>query len=217
MLLVVTSTFVVRYEQRFTMPYDFVALLLFNLGLLSILARNGWLFFALLAIGTLNRETMIFLVPIWIWLECREKRVMSAAIFGIGGFSISIFLMYIIGRVLHSPPQPYVFPWRTNLASIINPLHWPQLFSAFGFLGAPLWYFRKYILDGRLRSLWMSISPFLIAAMIVGIWRETRILGELSAVVGVTFAVQLEKILAHETNRNIGTSSARYALDPSAE
>jgi hypothetical protein len=195
MLLVVAFTYVVRYEQRFTMPYDFLSLLLYNVGLLAILDRRGWLMLAVLALATPNRETVVFLIFVWFWLEWRAGRRISAIAYSVAGFAICMAWRVAIGRLIHSPHQPYFLPWDNNIKGILLPLHWPQLFSAFGYLAIPMWMLRGYITDRRLRDVWISTVPFIVGAMVVGVWRETRIFGELSALVAITFAIQVEQLL----------------------
>ena len=197
MLVVVAFTYVVRYEQRFTMPYDFFSMLLFNIGLLGIVNRRGWLLLATLAIALPNRETAIFLIPIWMGLEWREGRRVGALAYGIAGLVISLAWRIEIARLIHQSRVLYSYPWHNNLISVINPVHWPQLFSVFGFLAIPMWMLRGRAKDLRLRALWISTVPFIAAALLVGVWRETRIFGELSAIVGVTFGLQLEDVLGY--------------------
>jgi hypothetical protein len=48
-------------------------------------------------------------------------------------------------------------------------------------------------------NLWLSTLPFIAAALIVGVWRETRIFGELSAIAAVTFALQLEQVVPYNS------------------
>lgn len=195
MLLIVAFTYVVRYEQRFTMPYDFPAILFYSLGLLAILRRNGWLLLVILAVAIPNRETAIFLIPSWFWLEWREGHKTAAVVYGAVGVAIAEFWRLWIDHLFHLAHQHYEFPWRNNLMSVVLPTHWPQLLSVFGFLAIPMWMLRGYITDSRLRAMWLSTIPFLLAALVVGVWRETRIFGELSALAGLTFAIQLEQIL----------------------
>ncbi len=195
MLLVVAFTYVVRYEQRFSYPYDFPSMLLFNLGLLAILARRGWLLTLLLAVAIPNRETAVFLVPVWFWLQWRERRYISAVAYSALGVVIAAAWYVEIKSILHSPDVPYLFPFVYNLYVTLLPAHWPQLLSVFGFLAIPMWLLRSYLTDPRLKAAWLSAVPFILAALIVGVWRETRIFGELSSLVAVTFAIQLEQLI----------------------
>jgi hypothetical protein len=195
MLLIVTVTFIVRYEQSYTMPYDFLSMLLFNLGLLAILRRQGWLLLILLAIAIPNRETAVFLVPVWFWMQWREGRKVSAVAYSVAGVAIFLALRSAIARFLHADKQPYDLPWKNNVMSVLLPPHWPQLLSVFGYLAAPMWMLRGEVRDEKLKALWVALLPMILAALVVGIWRETRIFGELSAVVAVTFAIQLEQIV----------------------
>lgn len=195
MLLVVAFTFVVRYEQRFTFPYDFPSMLFFNLGLWAILARRGWLLVLLLVIAIPNRETALFLVPVWFWLEWREQRRVSAIVYSLVGAAVYVAWHVEIKQILNSPDIPYEFTWYGNLHAIMLPAHWPQLLSVFGFLAIPMWVLRSYVTDSRLKATWLAMTPFVLAALIVGVWRETRIFGELSPLVALTFAIQLERAI----------------------
>ena len=195
MLLVVAFTYVVRYEQRFTMPYDFLSLLLYNVGLLAVIARRPWWMLAILAIATPNRETVVFLVFVWFWLEWRAGRRASAVLFSGIGAAICLAWRIAIGTLIHSPHQPYFLPWDNNIKGILLPLHWPQLFSAFGYLAIPIWMLRGTIQDERLKEVWKATVPFIVGALVVGVWRETRIFGELSPLVAITFAIQVEQLL----------------------
>jgi hypothetical protein len=196
MLLVVAFTYVVHYEQRFTMPYDQLSLLLYSVGLLVILRRRGWLLLLVLAVATPNRETVVFLFPVWFWLEWREGRRISAVAFSVAGLAVWWAWRLEITHFLHLGHQHYDLPWRNNLVSIFVPVHWPQVVDIFAFLAVPMWMLRHYVKDPRLKDLWLATAPFIIAALLVGVWRENRIFGELSAIIGLTFALQLEQVLA---------------------
>jgi hypothetical protein len=155
-----------------------------------------------------NRETAIFLVPIWFVLQWRENRRASAVGVTLAAALIYIFWRRFIAHLLHSPGWVYELPWRTNLMSVLLPVHWPQLMSVFGFLAVPMWAMRSSVTDARLRAIWVSIAPFLLAALVVGIWRETRIFGELSAMVGVTFGLQIESAVSSRDWRATGNQVA---------
>ncbi len=194
-MLVVALTYVVHFEQRFTMPYDQLSLLFYSVGLLAVTARRGWLLLLVMAAATPNRETALFLLPTWCVLLWREGRRGAAIAYSGAGLAIWAAWRWEIGRLLHEARQQWDLPWRNNLMSVVVPLHWPQLLEVFGFLAIPMWLLRAAVTDRRLRGLWWGTIPFLLAALVVGVWRETRIFGELSALVGVTFAVELEEVL----------------------
>ena len=194
-MLVVAMTYVVHYEQRYTMPYDQVSLLLYSVGLLAVVRREGGLLLLVMAVATPNRETAVFLLPAWFLLRWRGGRRAAAIGYSVMGLAIWGAWRVGIGRLLHEGRQQWDLPWRNNLMSLAVPLHWPQLLEVFGFLAIPMWLLRGTVTDRRLRGLWLGTIPFLLAALVVGVWRETRIFGELSALAGVTFAVQLEAVL----------------------
>jgi hypothetical protein len=194
-LLIVAITYVVRYEQRFTMPYDIPSLLLFTLGLLAIVRRQAVLLLILIAIATPNRETALFLLPIWFWIEWKEDRRHSALIYSAAGAAIWFSWRVAISHILHRV-QPYSsgLEFKNNFSSLLMPSHWPQLLSVFGFLAIPIWMLRHQIADQRLRVIWQATVPFLLSILVLGIWRETRVFGELSALAGITFAMEVERV-----------------------
>lgn len=194
LLWIVAITFVVRYDQRVVLPYDFVALLLFNLGLLACLDRSVWLFLLVLLVGTYNRETTVFLVPVWIacnWQIQRNRRLAVAA----AGVLIWIAVKLHLKALVHGASAGLQFNWNWNLAAILLPHHWAQLLSIGGFLVLPMWLRRDLVSDRRLRLVWLGCIPFLLADLIFGVWNETRIFGELSALIACTAALQFEQLL----------------------
>jgi hypothetical protein len=193
-LLVLSFTYVVRYEQRFTMPYDLLSVFLFTLGLLMIIQRRGWALLLIMLVAAPNRETALFLVPVWFWMEWRERRLASALAYGLIAGAIWVAWRMEINHLLGSA-MLYDFQWQQNFRTAVNPIHWPQLFSVFGFLAAPMWLLRGYVTDPKLRATWIALIPHLVAALVVGVWRETRIFGEFCPLVGITFAIQIEQVL----------------------
>jgi hypothetical protein len=191
-MMIVALTYVVHFEQRYTMPYDQPSLLLYSVGLLAVVRRQGWLLLLVLAVATPNRETVVFLLPAWMYLLWREGRRLAAVGYSVAGAAIWLGWRMGIAHLLHEGRQAWDLPWKNNLMSLAVPLHWPQLLEVFGFLAIPMWLLRPYVTDRRLRALWVGTIPFLAAALVVGVWRETRIFGELSALAGVTFAVEIE-------------------------
>jgi hypothetical protein len=195
-LFIVAITYVVRYEQRFTMPYDIPSLLFFTLGLLAITRRQGLLLLVLIALAAPNRETVIFLVPIWFWMEWREARHSSAIIYSAVGTAIWYSWRVAISHILHRV-QPYSSGpiFSSNFNSIVMPAHWPQLLSVFGFLAIPMWMLRHQITDRRLPVIWQATIPFFLSILVLGTWRETRVFGELSVLAGITFAMEVERAI----------------------
>jgi hypothetical protein len=201
-LLIIAITYVVRYEQRFTMPYDIPSLLFFTLGLLAIMRRQGVLLLLLIAIAAPNRETVVFLLPIWFWTEWKEGRRLSALIYSAAGagiwFSWRVAIAHILDRV-----QPYSsgLQFKTNINTLLMPAHWPQILSVFGFLAIPMWMLRDQITDQRLRAIWQAAMPFVLSILVLGLWKETRIFGELSTLAGITFAMEVERVIEGSGDR----------------
>ncbi|HEX6509850.1 MAG TPA: hypothetical protein VF221_19670, partial [Chloroflexota bacterium] len=202
----ISFTYVVRYEQRFTMPYDQLSVFLFTLGLLMIVQRRGWALLLVMLVASPNRETAIFLAPVWFWMEWRERRRASALAGGLMAVAIWAAWRVWINHLLGSG-MAYDYQWQQNFRTAVNPIHWPQLFSVFGFVAAPMWMLRRYVTDPKLRAVWFALVPHLVAALIVGVWRETRNFGEFCPLVGITLAIQIEVLCS----RNVVTAATDAA------
>lgn len=204
MLWVVAFTYVVRYEQRIFLPYDFLSILFFNLGLLAVLQWRMWSFFLIMLIGSYNRETLLFLIPIWGVLYWRtEQRVKALAIMA-AGLAIWGAVRFHVHLLTHKAPASagLYINWGWNLASLYLPHHWAQVLSVGGYLVIPMWLRRDLIKDRKLALLWLGCVPFLLADLVFGVWDETRIFGELSLLIAVTAACQFEQMLSERTAEN---------------
>ncbi|MBY0430835.1 MAG: hypothetical protein K2Q10_06540, partial [Rhodospirillales bacterium] len=61
--LALPSLFLLNPEDNFRYPYDLPSIIVFALGLMLLRAGRLWAFLILLVLGTLNRETTLFLIP----------------------------------------------------------------------------------------------------------------------------------------------------------
>jgi hypothetical protein len=207
LLWVVAITFAVRYDQRVVLPYDFVALLLFNIGLLACLDSRIWLFLLILLVGTYNRETTVALIPIW--LACNWT-VSAAKKYGVAVAAVVVWtaVKLHLKALVEGAPAGLQFNWNWNLAAVLLPHHWAQLLSVGGFLVLPMWLRRDLIADPRLRLVWLGCVPFLLADLVFGVWNETRIFGELSLLIACTAALQFEQLIRTTDLRLPGPSSS---------
>ena len=60
---------------------------------------------------------------------------------------------------------------------MINPMHWPQTLSAFGFLLIPLWWGRKRLSKVQ-RYFLLGTIPCLLVTLAFAVWSETRVFDE---------------------------------------
>ncbi len=194
LLWVVAITFVVRYEQRLYMPYDFVSIVLFSVALLACVDGRWWLFLPVMIGATYNRETTLFLVPVWLactWTRRRRAVPAATAVAAVVGW---VLVRYQIHGWLGETSSGLMVDLRRNL-TLLLPHHLAQVFSAGGYLAIPMLLRRDLIGDVRLRLVWLGLALFVVSDLAFGLWNETRIFAELSLVIAVTAAIQFESFL----------------------
>jgi hypothetical protein len=194
----VACTYAIRYESRFYMPYDLPALFFFSLGLLACIERRTLLLLAVLLVGTYNRETTLFLLPIWLCCNWRDDKSDNAKLklwaTPVLGAVIWLLVKLHIRHLTHhaSSGLGITINWRIMLL----PHHWPQNASIAGFVIWPvLLFFRRLVRDPRLKLVWLGYIPIVLVALICGWWNETRIFGELIPLVAITAAIEFEQYI----------------------
>jgi hypothetical protein len=86
------------------------------------------------------------------------------------------FRLYVRHRFAANPSELGIH-WHSTLEVILNPLHWPQIASAFGFLLVPLC-LANAVLSRAQRAFMAGALPCLLVTLGFGVWPETRIFGE---------------------------------------
>jgi hypothetical protein len=90
---------------RISYPYDLPALFFSAAGLAAILARRFDLLAAAVVVGTLNKETMVFLLPAYVlaeWPAEDRRRLLQRALL----LAVAFAIAYEVPRVLLQPAQP---------------------------------------------------------------------------------------------------------------
>jgi NADH:ubiquinone oxidoreductase subunit K len=194
LLWITVCTYIVRQEQSIYYPYDFLSALLFTVGILGCVDRRPVLFVLAVLVGSYNRETVVFLLPIWLACNLVKTRWITTL-----STTVLALLAWVAARAqietwVHPVATGWIIPWRVNL-SMLLPHHWPQLFSVGGFLPILIWLRRDLIEDRTLRRVWLGAVPLLLANLAAGWWTETRIFGEVNVLIAVTAALQFEQHL----------------------
>ena len=193
-LWVIACTFVLRYESRFYLPYDLISILFFTIGVIACVKFRSLLLLLVIAAGTYNRETTVFLLPIW--LACNFTRNRTK-LFSTAALALIVFALVKLQilRWLGHPASGLFLVMSVNARLMLFPHHWPQLTSVGGFLLLPLWLGRRLLRDPLLKRVWLGYLPWVIVALAFGWWNETRIFGELTALIAVTAAIEFETYL----------------------
>jgi hypothetical protein len=185
----------------FLLPYDVVSLAVFVVSVWLVIAKRYTALTLVVAIGTLNRETVIF-VPLFLvlytWFKHKDAEHPSEA----EGRSWGTVLPYVAAQGLiwlalrmwieyhfRNNPLEAAMPTRWfgirlvgNLHSLVKPPQWALLLSVFGFT-LPLFVakFNKIGDRALAYSTAMVMGIWAVAMLLVGVVIEIRIFSELTA------------------------------------
>jgi hypothetical protein len=194
LLWVIACTYVVRYESRFYLPYDLISVVFFSIGLIACVEFRPFLLLFVLIAGTYNRETTIFLLPIWFACNFNRSR---PKLFSAAGLALVAYILVKL-QIRHwtgSTSSGLGLTLSVNARLMLFPHHWPQLASVAGYLALPLWFGRRLIHNTLLKRAWLGLIPLILVALLFGWWNETRIFGELTCLIAVTAAIEFEEYL----------------------
>lgn len=168
------------------LPYDLPEVAFFSIGLWSILSRRWWVFAIVFVLGTVNRETTCFLVPVLLVLEGtrmhqqgKRNEWWKLAVSAVVLTAVWAYLYHFSMHYFSAHPD-YVedFHWRGNLRAILIPWQWPQLPSTFGYLWVPFVLgFRWMKHRGLELCVWLFVLWFAIM-FVVGVIIEIRVFSE---------------------------------------
>lgn len=204
MLAACAATYVMHTVQNFRFIYDLPSLAFFAAAMYLIYFRKHWAYFAaLFVIATVNRETTLLLLPLYMidasvvdgelcWKRMFEGRtlllIVPMAAFW-GGWQL-----FVHRHFAHNASEFYPrLNW--NVKSLLAPIAWPQMLSASAYLLLFVVVMRRRIADAQLRA-WFWILPVWFLFMFVyGILIETRVFGELIPFLVCASTLILEEML----------------------
>ena len=205
LLVVAAATYMFHTVQNFRFIYDLPSLAFFSVAMYLIYFRRHWAWFAaMFLIATVNRETTLLLLPLYLINEAvapsgtlrldrvlRLKPLALCAALAVCWSAWQILIhRHFAGNVSELYPR---LNW--NIKSLLAPIAWPQLLSAGGYLLLLVVLLRRRIPDPRLRA-WLWLFPLWLAFMFVyGILIETRIYGELIPIIVCASALICEEVL----------------------
>ncbi len=209
-LAVFAATYMLHTVQNFRFIYDLPSLALFTGALYLLYFRRPWVWFAaLFVVATINRETTLLLLPLYLidhalqggrldWRRLFTQRNLAAvaplAVFWIGW---EIFIRHhFAGNRSEFYPR---LNW--NIKSLLLPHAWPQMLSACGYLLPFVILMRRRLPDARLRA-WLWLVPvWLVFMFSYGILIETRVFGELIPLVVCSSTLIFEELLVARMRR----------------
>ena len=211
--------YILHTVQNFRYVYDMPSLAFFAGGFYLIYFRKPALWFiTLFAIATLNRETVLLLLPFYAFSAAVEQgRFEWRALFAPRVMQVvlplalywAVWHHVVFGIFAHNASEYYPrVPF--NLRCFARLRYYPQLLSCFGFLGPFLFAGRRFVADQQLR-IWLWALPLWYGFMFTwAILVETRVFGELIPFLAVYTAVMGEEWLAR---RMLTSSSLANSLE----
>jgi hypothetical protein len=176
---------------RISYPYDLPTLFFSAAGLAAILSRRFLLLAAVIAIGTLNKETTVFLLPAYVLAEWRTE---SGRVLFTRALLLAVIFAaaYEVPRLLLQSSQPMLVTVHTASGDVAQSRVWANLAHVFeGEPGhfvqsvwwvlmlhaAPLLYWKR--LPRALQAAYFAAPVFLVPLFFFGNVYELRLYNEL--------------------------------------
>lgn len=204
-LAMITVAYLLPAEHFFRFVYDLPAMGLFAAGLYLAQRRaNPLLFAALFVVATINRETSLFLLPLFVGSRCiqdgrfRRERLRNAGTLLTAAILAAFWVGWRIWVSHHfaanrTEAATHV---KLNLFALLWPYGWTQMASVACFLLPLIVPFAVRTRDAELR-LWGAVMLVWAAFLAVfGIVIETRIFGELIPMLACMAALAAEQNIA---------------------
>ncbi len=213
-MVLVLWTYVVHIDANFSYPYDMPSLAFFAGGLLAIYTRRFVPLVLIVLLGTINRETTLFLVGIYILdaATCeplntrsglvsaernpRQNRFLFAQVPWLrAGLLLALWLavkLTLAHYFLHNSRVEEYSRIRENFHRL-TPRLWPALFDICGYVLPVVILFRNRLTPLRFSN-YLFILPFWLGVMFyAGVILETRIWGELCTYTAVAATLLIEE------------------------
>jgi hypothetical protein len=203
-LITFAATYVFHTVQNFRFTYDLPSLAFFTTALYLIYFRRHWAWFAaLFLIATINRETTLLLLPLYlIDYAFQNGRIRVQRFFDPKALALVVPLalywavwVFFIHHHFAANRSEFYPRLSWNIKSLLLPHAWPQLLSTCGYLLPFVLLMRNRLPNQRLRA-WLWLVPIWIVFMFsYGILIETRVFGELIPLVVCSSALIFEQML----------------------
>ena len=220
-LAITLWTYVVHIDADFSYPYDLPSLAFFAGGLLAIYKRRFLPLLAIMFFGTMNRESTLFLVGIFI-LDAASREVPEhvfqkrrislgerfslAQVPWLQAASLLAIWMAVRFTIYHhfahnDNSENYIRLWE-NMGRL-KPRLWPILLNVCGYTLPVIILERRNIRPLRFAN-YLYILPFWLAVMFcTGVVLETRIYGELCSFAAVASVLLLEDSVARRNSSSL--------------
>ena len=168
-----------NYLYTFWYPYDIPSVLFFTLGL-ALLYRHNWKwYYPLFIVASLNRETTIFLVFIYVVANVDNTPLRKLFQHSIAQLLIWGAIRLVLVNLTGESARTFQWIFERNIETVLRPavLLWIPVCGGMSWLLAFLGYWS--IKDRFVRRSLLVVIPWLVGMFLVGSIVELRIYGEL--------------------------------------
>jgi hypothetical protein len=206
-LYISTWSYTLHIYRNVSYPYDMSGLAFFTAGLFYIYQRRFWPLMVVMLLGTLNRETTLFLILLFVLdgvqpvvgrpvgsMVSRLRAVPWGRALALTAIwcGVRLAIMHVFAGNDHSETYNR---FRENLEDVTLK-HLPGMLNLCGYLLPIVWLLRKYVRPERFGS-YANIVPLWVVVMAwKGLLLESRVHGELGGYVAVASVLLLERYAA---------------------
>jgi hypothetical protein len=201
-LCITLASYAVQITQDYAYPYDIPSLAFFTAGLYFIYTRQYLPLACVMFLGTFNRETTLFLIPIYL---IDQTAVANASGSTMPRFDLSRVpwlrsaLLLLIWAAVKLPIDHHFahngsdnqLRIRENLVNI-GPKHWPGVLNICGYTIPIVLLLHRRISPRRFANYLLIVPLWIVVMFFTGVMLETRIYGELSSLATIAMLLILE-------------------------
>ena len=209
LLFITMWTYVIHSEANFSYPYDLPSLAFFTAGLYYIYTRRFWPLFAVILIGSFNRETTLFLIGIYV-IDCATITTETLGLTPtarLGRFKLGLIpwqRVALLSIVWLAIKLVLLYSFRHNDASEsflrihynVNQLRirlLPALLNICGYTLPLVLIFAGSLRPRRFANYLFILIPWFAVMFCSGVIVETRIYGELCSFSAIALVLIMER------------------------
>ena len=198
------ATYLLHTVQNFRFIYELPSLAFFATArYLLYMGKAWWTFVLLFIVATVNRETTLLLLPLYMITHAIKDGRLRAKLLVrretllvvLPLAALWIVWQLAVRHIFHANRSEFYPRLDWNIKSLLAPQAWPQLLSSCGYLLLLVVLLRRRIADATLQA-WVWLIPvWLVFMFAYGILIETRVFGELIPFLVCATALILERSL----------------------
>ena len=214
-LFAIMWSYSIHNEADFSYPYDLLSVAFFTVGLYVIYMRRFWPLALILLIGTMNRETTLFLIGIYVldaasrpFAKTEDSLTERLSLNSVPWLRVALLvciwltIKVTLARHFADNDSSENYVRIAENFGRLKPRLWPALLNICGYMLPVVFLMRRYLQPTRFAN-YLFILPFWFAAMFyTGVIVETRIYGELCSFTAVALTVIIERYLEQQASRS---------------